>query len=211
MKESNKQTESKEQSNTRAVIVVSLLFAIFIIPYTYVLYIYKSGDIPTTGTTEKGVFFQPFIEIKNEPLNDIAGKTWSPESLNQKWSILNFADQDCEKSCLETIFNTQQAISSLTRNKGKVEHLILIHPQLVISEDLNTIIGLKSYNHAIINESIFLKVKKQMELNHSLSHHSAIVDPEAKLLLFYTPEKSIQEILRDIKRLLKASVSGYSS
>ena len=203
--------QPQQQSNRKAVIVVSLLFALFVVPYTYVLYIYKTGEIPTTGSTEKGVFFKPFIEMNNESYTDISDEIWTPEKLQKKWSILNFADKNCDQQCLETIFNTQQVISSLTRNKGKVEHIILIHPMLEIGEDLQTIINLKTNVHAIRNEALFTAVKEQMEMENSLAQHLIIVDPEARFLLFYTPENSLQEVLRDIKRLLKASVSGYSS
>jgi cytochrome oxidase Cu insertion factor (SCO1/SenC/PrrC family) len=203
--------EVRKPSNRKAFIVVSLMFAMFVVPYIYVLYIYKTGEIPIEGSTEKGVFFKPFIEMDNQSFTDINGEPWTTEKLNQKWAILNFADSDCEQKCLEGIFNTQQGISALTRNKGKVEQIILMHPQQSVSDDLNTIIGLKKNVHAIQNEELFVAVTEQMKVQGSLSLYRVIVDPEAKFLLFYTPENSLQEILRDIKRLLKASVTRYNS
>lgn len=200
---------TKKTSNKKAIIVIGLMFAIFVVPYTYVLYIYKTGEIPTTSTTEKGIFFNPFLDMKTENYTDIHGKKWTTEKLQNKWAILDFADVDCEEKCLETIFNTQQGISALTQGKGKVDHIILMHPQQKVSEDLLTIISLKKNVHAIQNENLFQVVSQQMKLDASLSKHRAIVDPEANILLFYTPDKSLQEVLRDIKRLLSASEARY--
>lgn len=211
MNQNTNETANAKPSNTKAMIVVGLMFAMFVVPYVYVLYIYKTGEIPTTDTTEKGIFFKPFIEMKNENFTDLNGETWTTEQLKNKWAILDFADQDCSQQCLESIFNTQQAISSLTRNKGKVEQIILVHPQQNLNEDLKTIIDLKDNVHAIHNDNLFTTVSEQMKMSRSLSMHRVIVDPEARLLLFYTPDKSLQEVLRDIKRLLTASVSRYSS
>jgi len=210
MNQQNPSPETKKISNKKAFLVIGFMFAIFVVPYVYILYIYKTGEIPTVSTTEKGIFFKPFIEMKGETFNDIQGNSWTIDSIQNKWAILDFADADCEQSCLESIFNTQQGISALTTGKGKVDQIILMHPQQVVSQDLHIIIGLKKNVHAIQNENLFHAVREQMKMQSSLSKHRVIVDPEAKLLLFYTPDKSIQEVLRDMKRLLDASVSGYS-
>lgn len=210
MNQTNPTNAPKKISNTKALIVVSLMFAMFVVPYVYVLYIYKTGEIPTVNTTERGIFFNPFIDMKTEKYTDIYGKPWTTEQLQNKWAILDFADNDCATSCLDGIFNTQQAISALTRNKDKVEHIILMHPEQKVSEDLLTIISLKKNVHAIQNENLFEKVSTHMKLDESLSQHRIIVDPEAKFLLFYTPDKSLTDILRDIKRLLTASEVRYN-
>jgi|GEM_PF-5455953 len=206
----NTPSSQTTQSRYKAPLIIGLMFAIFIVPYVYVLYIYESGEIPTQGTTERGLFFQENIQLKQETILTIDGENWQISSLNNQWGILNFADRDCTQACFQSIFNTQQAISSLTRHKGKVEQIILIHPDLTIGQDLETIISLKDNVHPIINTSLFKKVTDQMNVQSSLSSHSVIIDPTSKLLLFYQAQQSVQDVLRDIKRLLKASAGGYS-
>ncbi len=203
--------DQNTHSNTKAYTVVGLMFAMFVLPYTYVLYVYNSGELPTAGTNERGAFFKPFLSLNEEPLKALDGSAWDNEVLGEQWVLMNFADQNCEQDCLERIFNTQQAIASLTRNKGKVDQLVVIRNTEPLSEDLQTIVNLKDYSHAAFNDTLFTKTAEQMKIQGSLSQHLAIVAPDRSTLLLFTPEQSLQDVLRDLKRLLKASVSGYSS
>jgi cytochrome oxidase Cu insertion factor (SCO1/SenC/PrrC family) len=210
-------TDKKEApSNTKAKIVVGLMFAMFIIPYVYVLYIYKTGEIPTLSTNEKGSFFSPFIQMKDHHFETLDYKNWKAESLEGKWVLMNVADQECSQICLERAFNTQQAISALTRYKGRVDQVFLINKNLSHNEDINMIVNLKEYTYGVLNASLIEAIKKQIADSSQkpvadLSEFIIIVDPEAQLLLWYHPHQSIQEVLRDIKRLLKSSAAGYSS
>ena len=188
------------------------MFAMFIVPNLYVLYIYKTGNLPTTSTTEKGIFFKPFIDLKNFQFSqlDSPEQLWHKEEIAGKWALLNIVDENCEQHCLERAFNTQQAITALTRYKGRVEQIILVHPSKINNEDLNTIVHLKDYVHGIVDVDLIAELRSQIPQEY-LSAYTVIVDPEGKLLLWYTPDQSLQDILRDIKRLLKSSTTGYSS
>lgn len=201
----------RQHSRTKAVLVIGLMFAIFIVPYAYVLYIYKTGDIPTAKTTEKGVFFQPFIPMSAHSYTHLdEQKAWLPDSLENKWAILSLAGKQCEQNCLEKIFNAQQGIAALTRYKDRVDQIVLIHPEFQLNEGLQTIVHLKHYVHPVINASLFERVEQQIPDSNGASGYTIIVDPNSQLLLWYTPEQAIQEVLRDIKRLLKSSEAGYN-
>jgi len=206
----------KTISKAKASIVVGLMFAMFLVPYFYVIYIYNTGEIPTAKTNEKGTFFKPFIKIAEHELFTLNQKSWSTQEVEGKWLIMNFVNKECTQACLERIFNTEQAIVALTKDEGRVEQLVLISPELEISDDLQTIIQLRKYVHAVRNKSLMdaaaLQIfSSQENTENDLSGYVAIVDPEAQLLLWYKPDQSITEILRDIKRLLKSSVASYSS
>lgn len=200
----------RQHSHRKAVLVIGLMFAMFIVPYIYILYVYKTGDIPTTKTTEKGVFFKPFVPMTAHNYTHLdEEKAWLPESLENKWAILSIAGKQCEQNCLEHIFNAQQGIAALTRYKGRVDQIVLIHPEFKLNEDLQTIVHLKNYVHPVINASLFESIEQQIPDNNGLSGYTIIVDPKSQLLLWYTPEQAIQEVLRDIKRLLKSSEARY--
>ncbi len=206
----------KTISNTKATLVVGLMFAMFLVPYFYVIYIYNTGEIPTTKTNEKGTFFKPFIKLPEHELLDLNQQSWSINHIEGKWLIMNFVNEECTQSCLERIFNTEQAIVALTKDEGRVDQLVVINPELEISEDLQTLIKLRQYVHTVRNKSLLDAAAQQIFLskeqtNHDLSGYVAIIDPESQLLLWYTPEQSISVILRDLKRLLKSSVASYSS
>lgn len=206
----------KTVSRAKASIVVGLMFAMFLIPYFYVIYIYKTGEIPTVKTNEKGTFFKPFIKLSEHELLELNEENWSISKIEGKWVIMNFATRTCEQACLERIFNTEQAIVALTKDEGRVDQLVVINPELEISNDLKTIINLRKYVYPVRNQSLFDAVAQQVfsseeNSDQDLSGYIAIVDPESQLLLWYSPDQSITEILRDIKRLLKSSVSSYSS
>jgi cytochrome oxidase Cu insertion factor (SCO1/SenC/PrrC family) len=198
----------KTVSKAKAIAVIGFMFALFLVPYTYILYVYKTSDMPTTGSTERGVFFKPFIDLKAHTFTTLDGQNWDIEHLEKKWVLANFADITCENSCLDRIFNTQQALSTLTEYKGQVVQVVFLHHQLQASADLITVLNLKKPKQSAIDnleQSLFNALRAQIPDTNSLSEYIVIIDPDGQLLLYYSPEQSFQDILRDLKRLLKAS------
>lgn len=212
MTENTSSTTPKTISQTKAVIVVALMFALFVIPNIYILYVYKTGDLPDTGTNEKGTFFKPFIAMQTHSFQALDEKHFQAEALknNGIWVIMSFADKGCEQSCFDSIFNTQQAISALTRYKGRVEHIILADKTLAASTELQSISHLKHFSYLLEDETLMPTIKAQIQ-HDNLNNTQAIMDPESQLLLFYSEDNSVQEVLRDIQRLLQSSATRYSS
>lgn len=213
-------------SKAKAFSVVAFMFALFLVPYLYILYVYKTGEMPSTGSTERGMFFKPFIDLNAHSLSTLDGQAWDVGHLEGKWVLANFADTTCENPCLDRIFNTQQAITTLTEYKGQVLQIVFLGNQLVLSDNLKTVLNLKKQKETTVDnpeQSLFNALRAQIpdstslstspstSLSTSLSEYIVIIDPKGQMLLFYSPEQSIQDILRDLKRLLKASAGGYSS
>lgn len=208
----------KPVSNRKAVFVVALLFSIFLVPYTYVMYLYKTGDMPEIGTTEKGTFLAPKINISDMPLQmsqlSVTTENWKVESIKGQWGILNFVPNNCEKTCLDRLFNTQQVLKALTRYKGRSEQIAVITGNGSHSEELKTVIGLKDSLFVIHNGdelSQYILSSQGFSEVENLNDYIFIMDPEGSLLIYYSAQNEMKEMLRDLKRLLKVSAAGYHS
>ncbi len=212
MTENSAPAPSKTISQTKAIIVVGLMFAMFFVPYLYIMYVFKTGELPDTGTNEKGIFFKPFISMHEHSFKALDEKHWQADVIKNQgtWVIMSFADEQCEQACFDSIFNAQQGISALTRYKGRVEHIILADKTLSASAELQSISHLKHFSYLLEDQTLMPAIKTQIKLDN-LNNSQVIMDPESQLLLFYSAEHSIQEVLRDIQRLLQSSVNHYSS
>ena len=213
---SNIPTASKPVSSLQANLVVGLLFAMFIVPNVYIIYLYKTGNMPDIGSTEKGIFFENKINLTQKQFISPNNDAWNTKSLNGKWAIVSFIDNHANKASLDRLFNTQQVLKTLTRYKGRSEHIVIITGEQPPSKDLKTVLSLRNDLFIAQNENqLSLQILAEKEFSSlklsNLDDYIMILDPEGNLLMYYSAEHSPKAMLRDFKRLLKVSAAGYQS
>lgn len=198
------------QPDPRAVrrgrIIALLLFAIAVLPVVLATAMYFGGWGATGASANKGQLLQPVAHIDEFDLADEQGQPLNarfyPLTEEPKWLVLTLAER-CQDACREAIHTTRQVHIALGRESDRVERA-LWSPSL--PED-----QLTDYP-----ELIRLSVAEGQSLPAELpgagdlqqSYQIYVVDPNGNVILRYDNGNSGEDLLDDLKKLLRLSNIG---
>ena len=188
-----------------------LVIAIIFLPMVAAYIIHKTGLGIPAGTVNKGELLLPPQAISQLPLHDSSGQALDILAGDKKWRLLIPARGDCDSGCQQSLYLTRQVHVRLGEKAIRVERYYL-------NIDASLTAETEAY---LAKEHPRLKVAavQKRELDALLASTNTTDDPistgryflmdqEGFLMMSYTPEQSGNELLDDIKRLLKYSYEG---
>ncbi|WOG28015.1 hypothetical protein [Endozoicomonas sp. 8E] len=171
-------------------------------------YFFGTQFVPD-GRTNKGELllppasFQSMMLEKNNEMFDLQG-------LEGHWGILVFGDESCsDQACQETLYQTRQAHLALGRDSDRVVRLFISsssNPELnkpLLSEHPD-LIWLGSRKESVLNAL----GKNPGEKREWPTNGFYIVDPLGNIMMKYQPGQYGGDLLKDLRKLLKASNIG---
>ena len=164
---------------------------------------YFTGIGIPDARTNKGELMLPPALFADLNLNE--GST--PVELAQlegNWGVLVFGSISCEEQgCQDALYKTRQVHIALGKESDRLVRLYVAPEAPVISEELNLehpeLRWLNGEQDQMLKA---LKVDKWPE------NQFFIIDPLGNIMMKYTPEQAGGELLKDLKKLMKASKIG---
>lgn len=203
----NTMTDEKHSSKTKK--SNKQLYAILLVTFipliaAYVAY-YTGWGVPD-GTVNQGQLLQPAQDVK--PLLLDAGARDDLFNDSHRWRILIPVRDPCKNACEQNLYVTRQVHIRLGEKAERIERIALNTGGVKGEEYLQTIAEehplLTSYNLPKTDWQNWLKAA-QMEQATTEQDFYFLVDPQGFAMLIYTEENTGNELLKDIKKILRYS------
>ena len=189
--------ESKILRSRLILLGVALVFIIPILVSWYLVFFsdFKKGD----GGTQKGELISPVIPLGEPEVFNLKSKTI--ESINGKWTLLFFVENECNQLCEDKLYQLRQIRLALGKDRDKVDRLLVSKNKQQWSQYTNSFNGQKyidptsrDYNGLIkkFNDYAGLDLKA-----------TYLIDPYGFLMMKYPQYDNPMGTIKDIERLIK--------
>ena len=167
------------------------IFGIAFVPVILAyLFFFHFPDILSGVTTNRGELIQPAMRFSE---HHHAGY----------WSLIYIGDSKCNRDCIERLYLMRQVTVALGKDAQRLRQLLL-PVSTELDETFDTLISSEHPELIIewLNDDL-----SRMGLT-SEGHWIYLMDPMGNLMLRFSPENSGQDMLKDLKHLLKLSRVG---
>lgn len=189
--------ESKIFRSRLILLGVALVFIIPILVSWYLVFFsdFKKGD----EGTQKGELISPVIPLGEPEVFNLKSKTI--ESINGKWTLLFFVENECNQLCEDKLYQLRQIRLALGKDRDKVDRLLVSKNKQQWSQYTNSFNGQKyidptsrDYNRLIkkFNDYAGLDLKA-----------TYLIDPYGFLMMKYPQDDNPMGTIKDIERLIK--------
>lgn len=186
-------------------ILLALLFAAPVIGAWVAWKFAVTGGVD--GTTNAGQLIEPARPLQAAPWRDAEGRVLPDDLLTGRWSYVLLGGDDCDALCVERLYLTRQVRTSVNKDMSRVQRLLLVtrlpadlaklreeHPDLVVT---------------VLDASAWQGFVDQFAVGTDSSDRALyLVDPLGNLMMRYLPEVPAKGVLKDLRKLLKASQVG---
>lgn len=183
-------------------ILIAMLFAAPVIT-AWVAWQFATSE-GVGSTTNAGVLIQPARPLEPVALADGAGQPLPETPFRIRWSYVQFAPSGCDASCLERLHLTRQVRISVNKDMSRVQRVLVVrelpagldrlraeHPDLLI---------------AVATADAWRDLLGQFAMAPDSAFY--LVDPLGNLMMHYPAEVPAKGVLKDLRKLLKASQIG---
>ena len=202
--------ETQQQSRKRNNRPFWALLALFGISYIAAWVFYMSDDmLGMSKTSNYGELVSPVQPIGAIALQRMDGSQLNTKELRGKWLLISVGDSGCEQSCQENFYKMRQIRRAMAKDRSRVNRMFLMTDngqQASLQEKL------KDYEGMEVIGGSGTAVKKLLTIlsipGNDIKDRVFIIDPIGNLMMRYPSEAEPEEMLKDLKRLLKVSKIG---
>ena len=183
------------------------LLAVFLMPLVLAsVYYFFPGILPLPASKTHGELITPARPLLQFAANTPKGETISNEYLKGKWTLAYVSDSNCDLYCEASLFKTRQVRLALGENMARVQRLYLLTGGHITGELLTILKEHPRMTVASLQNSIQLSVMET--LGKAPLGKIYIIDPLGNVLMRYGRDATSKGILKDLKKLLRASRIG---
>lgn len=180
-----------------------ILFVI-LLPMVIAWVMYQTGAGIPAATTNKGILLQPPVTVKNLVLND-GDRTLANLYPGEKkrWRMLVPITKNCDRFCAQALYLTRQVHIRLAEKAYRVERILLLLDELD-SEALDNLQQQHPETRIVSTQRRDLEVwLGQTPLPDSPLQYFYLIDQQGFAMMRYDISHSGQDLLDDLKKLLK--------
>ncbi|MBU3068726.1 hypothetical protein KOI40_02780 [Aestuariicella sp. G3-2] len=198
---------NSESENVRGRWTSWFIFAAFLLPMVAAYLMFTTGVGLPTKTINKGTLLEPATSIRSLNITSAEGAPID-FSAEKKWRWLIVGSNDCQQACLDNLYITRQVHIRLGEKAVRLERFYLNtdaefsaafasqleqeHPRLVQAH-----VDAESWKKTFNNTNV-----AAIELDGAELY---VIDQEGFAMMTYGVSNSGEDMLDDIKRLLKYS------
>ena len=207
--------EEAQQKNRRILLIMT---AIIVVPFLLAYTMFRTGLGMPGGTTNQGQLILPPLHIDKIGLRDRDGNALDYQFADGLWTLLLIGEGACDARCQEALYLTRQVHIALGKDANRVVRFYAVKGALT---DESTAGLIKAEHPRLVSIAVDDQVLSRYLSNEnraaSLPFNSAqltsesyvlVVDPLGNIMMYYTPEHTGKQMLKDLKKLLKNSKIG---
>ena len=189
--------ESKILRSRLILLGVALVFIIPILVSWYLVFFsdFKKGD----GGTQKGELISPVIPLGEPEVFNLKSKTI--ESINGKWTLLFFVENECNQLCEDKLYQLRQIRLALGKDRDKVDRLLVSKNKQQWSQYTNSFNGQKYIDPT--SRDYNRLIKKFNDYSGLDLKATYLIDPYGFLMMKYPQDDNPMGTIKDIERLIK--------
>lgn len=182
-----------------------IVFASVVLPILAAYIVFYTGVGIPTDTVNQGELLTPAQQIADLELLDRDGKRIDFSAEEARWRYLIIADETCAEECEQLLYTTRQVHIRLSEKASRVERLLVTAAPLVQQRHSDVASRHPQLRFASAD-------RQQIDRWLANSDHAQLPRPSALLvdqngfaMMVYGNQHSGNQVLKDIKRLLKYS------
>lgn len=196
------------QQQRRGRILGAAIMLVVLLPMVIAYGVYYTGIGMPTGTVNKGELLAPPQAASDLDLRQLDGAPWQVTDQKKRWRWLIPGYAECTDACQQNLYLTRQVHIRLAEKSTRVERIYLLLDDELSAETAAFLAA--EHPHMPV-----LKVdpgKLQAAImagglpeNSLAEWRYFLMDQEGFVMMSYTPTHTGQQLLDDIKRMLKYS------
>jgi hypothetical protein len=199
-----------ENPNKKNKIIIAAIIIVFTGPLILSWFIFNHTDfLEARGTSNYGQIITPPILLEDFSLVDPTNLE-RKNTLYGKWSMI-FVAESCDEICMENVYRMRQIHMGIGKHSLRVQKVLFLtnqHPgelsKLFIKYAGQQVINTDSVDLGALLD----KFRSEKVINPTKAGHIYISDPLGNLMMSYPSDINPKGILKDLKKLLRASRIG---
>ncbi|MFT6791017.1 MAG: hypothetical protein ACJA04_000217 [Cellvibrionaceae bacterium] len=181
-----------------------LVLSVVLLPMIAAYLIFTTGWGMPSSTTNKGILLSPPVPIQMLTLNENSGALQDvyPEP-TKKWRILVPVRQACDRECQHFLYVSRQVHIRLAEKAYRVERILLLLDEF----NTESLESLKKQHPATLifhaNITHLENWLAETQLPEAANDYFYLIDQEGFAMMRYSTVHSGQDLLDDLKKLLK--------
>lgn len=186
-------------------LLVIVVFAMFLIPFLTAWFL-TYLDWQPAGTTNHGSLIEPVRLVTSDGLVGTDQGAPIDDFFRGKWTLVFVGRPPCDADCQSALYTVRQVRLALGKDMGRVQRLYVLTESNQDGGDafLASHPGLQ----VVSANRDWLKTFSLSEEQAAPDQRIFVVDPLGYLMMHYAATAEPEGILKDLKRLLKASRAG---
>lgn len=202
------QPSDKSISSTRSRMMGLLVLVVIFGPMLAAYLIFKSGLGIPTGTINKGDLLPVAKSVTELDLRDIEGSSLNI-LVDKKWRLLLPAPQVCGSVCKKNLYTTRQVHIRLGEKARRLDRVYLLQSELTAADAEIQTARIKEHprmQYAVVDKVALEKLlHSEITAERDIYQRYYLMDQEGFIMMSYGLEHEGNELLKDIKRMLKYS------
>lgn len=196
------------QQQRRGRIMSFVIMMVVFLPMIIAYGIYVTGVGMPNGTVNKGDLITPAQPISTLELRQQDGSLWSIDHQKKKWRWLIPGNSQCDDTCQNNLYLTRQIHIRLAEKASRVERIYLLLDDELSAETQAWLTT--EHPHVPVLKTSPAQLQALLSAGALAENALAegrylLMDQEGFVMMSYTPAHTGQQLLTDIKRLLKYS------
>ncbi len=204
-------TQGKPRSasvgRTKLLILMGLYAAPLLAAWLWLGYVRQNEG---AGVSVNGELIVPAVALEAFTLNDAAGSDWQLSQLQEKWSMVFFANAHCDAECEKHLYHMRQVRLRTGRRMDRVQRVVVTPDYAGMGEKLaDASEGL----HVVGGEdaqisSLRIQFDRAQQGMEECDNCIYLVDPFGNVMMRFPPELDPGKMYEDLMHLLKVSRIG---
>lgn len=196
-----------EKVTLRSRIPVILMVLIIVAPMisAWVAFKYFPDAIRTLGTSNYGRFIDPPVKFLLDSLTDVDGKVIPADILNKNWTYVYLHSSDCGRACYDRLMLMKNVRLSQGKEISRMKRLFVITSGEINDELKEMLTNFPTMRTVLLNNEaqrnsfrkLFTTADEQDSLTAGFIY---IIDPDAKLMMYYKTEDKPEAVLDGMGR-----------
>ena len=191
-----------------------LMMSVLALPLVAALVVYRTGIGMPTGTANEGVLLTPPQPVEQLALVELDSTVpWNLSEERARWRLLVPALAGCDDRCKQNLYLTRQVHVRLAKDAYRMERFILLGQNEPVEAELAEFLQSEHPGLRIMRVSedrlAALRVATNLASSQAESEgHYYLMDQRGFLMMAYHQEHTGNQLLADIKRMLKVTYEG---
>lgn len=198
----------------RGRLMAATIMLILALPLVVALVVYRTGVGMPTGTANEGVLITPPQPAEQLALVELdSALTWDLQNDRVRWRLLIPALAGCDEQCKQNLYLTRQVHVRLAKDAYRMERFILLGQNDPIETELADFLEREHPGLRIMRVSEDRLAALRTSTNLAASQpdsedHYYLMDQRGFVMMAYHREHTGNQLLADIKRMLKVTYEG---